>query len=383
MNNIKKIITVTFSLLISVSVFSQDTTKAKEFTPSTRGGKVWGYVFGDYYYKLHADSTNRASQYSNQPADMNGFELRRAYLGYDYNFSEKFSAEILLSHEGNKNADNTRAVFLKSANVRWKNIFKNTDLVIGESSTPAWPMLTEKIWGYRSVEKTTMDMRGAGSSTDIGVSLQGKLDEKGNFGYNIMAGNGTGTKFEIDRFKKFYGDVYAKFWNQKIIVDAYGDYERTQLSPYHKSKMTWKAALAYQTEKITVGTEVFQQTLENNSIYTEPPSSSKIDTVDAVATGISFYSRGIILKDKLEFFARYDIYNPDTKFISDNTYSGYSAYNTEMFMTAGFDYTPVKNIHIIPNIWYNSYHSRKNGVVGLAKDDYDMVGRLTFHYIFK
>ncbi|MFH1005810.1 MAG: hypothetical protein V1781_10045 [Bacteroidota bacterium] len=379
----KKIITLFVVLQIIISVhssFAQDTVKVAEFKPY---GKLWGYVFGDFYQKLHSDSLSRGNvQYSNIANGYNAFDIRRAYLGYDYNISEKFSTEFLLSHEGQTGTDGNRTVFLKLANLRWKNIFSKTDLIIGEMATPTWSF-TEKSWGYRSVEKTILDMRKLGNSNDVGIALQGKFDEKESFGYNIMIGNGTASKIESDIFKKIYGDVYAKFLNQKIIIDLYSDYERTKLSPYHKSKMTVKALLAYQSEKIVIGVETFRQIQENYAIYTESLPSTKKDTTNVIAMGFGGYVRGMILKDKLIFLARYDIFNPDTKFNANNIYSDYSSYNTEIFMTAGLDYMPMKNVHIIPNVWYNSYSNRVKNISGLAKNDYDMVVRITFYYIFK
>lgn len=354
----------------------------QEFKPS---GKVWGYAFGDYYFKQHADSANRGNtQYSNMPVNTNAFEFRRVYLGYDYNISEKFSAEFLLSYEGSSlSSDGSRSVFLKSANVRWKNIFCRTDLVAGLHSTPSFPMLEEKLWGYRSIEKLTIDMRKCAGSTDLGVSLQGKLDSAGNFGYNVMAANGSGTKPETDVFKRFYGDVYAKFMDKKIIVDLYGDYERTQLTPYHKSKMNVKLVLAYQADKFTVGVSVFQQLQENYAVYTDPATATG-DTAGVSVFGAGFFVRGVLLKDRLSFFVRTDVYDPDSKFNKEYVYSGsYSAYNTEMFAVAGLDYTPVKNVHIMPNVWYNSYQSRAKNASGKMLGDYDLVPRLTVQYIFK
>ena len=145
-----------------------------------------------------------------------------------------------------------------------------------------------------------------------------------------------------------------------------------------------KAFLAYTSDRLTVGVEFFQQIQENYSVYVEPSPSTKVDTTDIVVMGYGGFMRGTILKDKLNFFARYDWYSPDTKYRDDNAYlPGYTAYNIENFATAGLDYTPVKNVHIIPNIWYDSYSSRIKNIKGLAKDDNDLVFRLTFHYIFK
>ncbi len=76
-----------------------------------------------------------------------------------------------------------------------------------------------------------MDMRKIGGSNDVGISLQGKFNDKGDYGYNLMIGNGSGAKPEADKFKKFYGDVYLKFLDQKIILDLGADNEWSQAQP--------------------------------------------------------------------------------------------------------------------------------------------------------
>ncbi len=362
-------------------VFGQD--KA-EFKPS---GKVWGYAFGDYYYKTHADSMKRGGmQYSGLKNGSSAFEFRRVYLGYDYNISEKFSTEFLLAYEGQTLSDGaTRTVFIKAANIRWKNIVPRNTLVFGQSATPSYPLLTEKLWGYRSIEKTVLDMHKNGNSNDLGVSLLGTLDSAGNFGYNFMVGNGSAAKIENDIYKKFYGDIYAKFCDQKIVIDLYADIEGTQLAPYHKYKKTYKLAVAYVSEKISAGVEAFEQIQHNYVTLTTPPPNTATYTADVLPFGVACFVRGPIRKDKLSFFVRADLFDPDKNFDPENIYStsGYSGYTAEMLTVAGLDITPVKNVHIMPNIWYSSCKSRVKGAAGRMKSDYDLVPRVTIHYIFK
>src|SRR6266536_5933393 len=82
--------------------FNAEAQKAQDslFKPS---GKLWGYSFGDYYYKAHSDALNRggANQYSNIEKGRNAFQFRRVYLGYNYDITPKFSAELLLAAEDN------------------------------------------------------------------------------------------------------------------------------------------------------------------------------------------------------------------------------------------------------------------------------------------
>ncbi|HXC07200.1 MAG TPA: hypothetical protein VNZ86_20710, partial [Bacteroidia bacterium] len=57
----------------------------------------------------------------------------------------------------------------------------------------------------------------------------------------------------------------------------------------------------------------------------------------------------------------------------------------------GLDWTPDKRIHIMPNVWVNSYNSDMStaSADGLGKlygsrvvKDYDLVYRLTFYFLF-
>ena len=363
--------------LLSFNAFSQkDTaTTKKAFVPS---GKLWGYVFGDFTYKAHTNSFNMSNtQYAATPKDYNMFDIRRIYLGYDYDLSEHFSTQLLLAYEGQTTSDGSRTVFIKAANLRWKNIFKNSDLVMGQMNTPTFATTSESVWGYRSLEKTIMDERKIGGSNDVGVSLQGKLNDKGDYGYNLMISNGSGAKPETDKFKKFYADMYIKFMDQKFMLDLGTDNERSQLSPYMKSKTTYKAFLAYQTKPFTMGLEVFQQVQKNATVVTgQLPSND-------VASGISVFAKGP-LTDKLSYVLRYDNYNPDTQFNENNTYaSSYTGVFTETFLLAGLDFAPMKNVHIIPNIWYNSYNNRDVAVNHLSSSSYDLAARVTVYYVFK
>ncbi len=382
----RKKVQLTFlvSVLITFASFlnAQETAKPTadqpaEFKPS---GKVWGYVFGDYYLQMHADSAKRGStQYAKTAKDYNAFAFRRVYLGYDYNISPNFSTELLIAHEGDTLGGQTRTFFLKAANLRWKNILPNNDLVIGQTSTPIFATVSEKVWGYRSIEKTIIDMRGLGKSNDLGIAWQGKLNDKGDYGYNFMVGNGTAQKLETDKYKKFYGEFYAKLMDQKIILDVTGDYEPSSKT---QSKTTLHGFVAYQTDPFTAGIEIVTQTQTDAAVDTTS-GAANAKNVNVTPFGISIFARGQIIPDKLNYFARFDNFNPDTKFDASIKYKKSPTNYSENFITAGVDFTPIKNVHFEPNIWIDTYNSLKKNVTGLAKSDYDMTARMTFYYVFK
>jgi hypothetical protein len=378
----KKTLVFILLLVLALDVIGQKDTTKIEFKPS---GKLWGYAFGDFLYKAHTNSLGMSNtQYASTAKDFTSLEFRRIYLGYDYDISEHFSTQLLFAYEGATfTTDGNRSIYIKAANVKWKNIFPNSDLVIGAMSTPTYATTSEPVWGYRSLEKTIMDMRKIGGSSDVGISLQGKFDDQGNLGYNLMIGNGSGAKPEADKFKKFYGDVYFKIMDHKLILDLGADNEWAQAKPYEKAKTTYKIFLGYQTSAFTMGVEAFQQVQKNGTIFTEAAPSVVRDTVNALASGISIFARGPLTK-KLGFVVRYDYFNPDSKFNKNNVYAGsYTGVYTESFLLAGLDYTPVKNVHFIPNIWYDMYNNRYASANNLSNKSNDLAFRLTVHYIFK
>ena len=403
-------------------------------------GRIWGLTFSDYYFKAHADSSQRggANQYAGVPQSRSAFQFRRIYLGYDYNIAKNFAAELVLAAEDNFNsgnpvstgtpaqsgdllADNKLGFYIKIANVRWKNIWKGTDFVFGQSATPTFALMSEKIWSYRSVEKTITDVHKT-SSYDFGAALQGTFDPATkNFGYNVLVANGNGAKHESDNFKWFYGEVYGYFLDKKLVVDLYSDYNRLNwASNWHHSRQMNKLFIAYNSAAsakggmvpatgYTIGVEGFVNNLKNDNFATK--IAGGVDTLSTVASGLSVFVHGDIIKNKLRFFARYDAFNPLNKVdnnkynkylgqagagYADNTYKSNSnpngaasiATNDEtyksQFISAGLDFMPAKNIHIMPNIWYASYASQlaSPASTSVVANNNDLVFRTTFYYVF-
>ncbi|MGN6396033.1 MAG: hypothetical protein ACTHMI_10745 [Mucilaginibacter sp.] len=372
--------------------------------------RLWGYAFGDFYYNAHADAANRGAEtnYNGVPKYRNAFQFRRIYLGYDYDINKKFSVELLLASEPSANtnpsagtaisggdnlADNKMSFYIKLINLRWKNIWNGTDFIIGNQWTPGWPLLTEKIWGYRFIEKTVADVH-RNNPWDFGAGLQGIFDPgTKNFGYDVLIGNNTSSSLlsaanaNTGFYKAFYGDVYAKFFGQKLVLDLYADYMRTAPATATvggQARNMVKGFIAYTTPKLTFGVEAYTQKIANAVTNT-----AKKLAEDATINAISVYAHGAIYKDKLGFFARYDSYNPDKDFIAADTYTintnlpAYSPFTKEQSLSGGLDFIPAKAIHFSPNVWYISYHDQRNSIVsGYLPNDHVLVYRLTFFYTF-
>ena len=375
--------------------------------------RLWGYAFGDFYYDAHADAANRGAEtaYAGVPTYRNAFLFRRLYLGYEYDITKKFAVEVLLASEPNANTnpvtgttisnsdnlvDNKMAFYIKNFALRVRSVWKGTDLVLGETLTPSFPLLTEKIWGYRSIDRTIADFHRT-NAYDIGAELQGVFDPATkNFGYNLLIGNnasgssaalGSASNPATGFYKAFYGDVYGKFFNQTLIIDLYADYMRTAPATAAvggQARNMFKGFVAYTTPKITFGLEAYTQKIANGVTNTTTKLSE-----DARVNAISIYARGAIYKDKLGFFARYDGYNPDNDYNVADAYTvntnlpAYSPTTKEHFYTAGLDFTPAKNVHFEPNLWLIQYKDQRDpSTTGYIPDSHILVYRLTFFYQF-
>lgn len=360
-------------------------------------GRVWGYAFGDLYNKAHTDTLNRggSNQYTGIPGGRTEFQTRRIYLGYDFNLSKKFSTEILLAAEDNITtgggttsgdllADNKLAFYVKLVNLRWKNIWKGTDLVVGQVATPGFATFTERYWAYRPIERTIIDIRRT-PSYDLGVTLQGKFGTSGKYGYDVMVGNGSGARPESDNFKWFYADVWGLFLEKRLAVDLYVDYEKLNDVPsWHHSRSMVKGFVAYNTPKVTIGAEGYVNFMKQDLFATR--IAGHTDTISDAAAGISLYVNGIVVPRKLKYFVRLDKFNPTNKIdnATYNKYVGHTANYTdvvtrETFFTAGLDFMPIPAVHFMPNIWYNAY---KNQGPDHKYDSNDLVLRMTFFFVF-
>lgn len=416
--------------------------------------RLWGYTFGDFYYDGHADAANRGPEtmYNGVPTGRNAFQFRRLYLGYDYDITKKFKAEVLLASEPNANTgtvgatstststttitgapgvtgttttkttttttvsnsdnlvDGKMAFWIKNFNLRARDVWSGTDFVIGEMGTPGFALnepgtngpnsLSETTWGYRSIEKTITDFH-KNNSYDLGAALQGTFDPATkNYGYVLMVGNNSQASLlgaanaNTGFFKIFYGDLWAKFLNQKLYVDIYADYAKTasnslaSASPFVGSQEhnMFKLFVSYTTKPITFGIEAYTQNIANgvNSIAAGTPPTTTVE--DATVTAFSFWVRGTFAKN-WNYFARYDTYNPDTKFNTANTYTvntNYGSYNAttkEQFITAGVDYNPIKNVHFMPNVWIVDF-ANQGPTAATIPNDHTIVYRFTFFYTF-
>ncbi len=354
-----KTVTMMLSILLTLTMaLSQSKKEAKKTSadvvpaPKSYDGKIWVVTYSDFSYVAQAEDESQKGT--------NSFAFRRIYLGYDQTISDQFSAQILLEAD---NADTsltgTMDFYVKHAYLEWKELVPSSSVFFGLSQTPSM-LLSEKLWGYRSLEKVILDRNGLVQTSDMGVGLKGQFVSDGTVGYALMVGNGQGVRMENDKLKRLYGEFYFQPMKGGV-VELYTDFENGANA---ESKLTGKGLLGYQSTAASIGAEGFYRTVKNGA--------SAVSGTDSNIVGVSAYT-SFHFAESIRGVLRADFY--------DANYSVTTSGLREIFGIAGIDYAPAKDVDVIPNVLYTHwlYKNKQSGDPAL-KDDITV--RLTVAYAF-
>jgi len=346
-------------------------------------------VYFDYRYYL-----SNAGPVTLKPTDpttaylSNQFVFRRAYFTYENKISDNLKFRFRLDADNTANVtgvtvsgttvttktDDKLRPFIKHLYLEWSNfLVKDLTLRVGMIETLTFK-LSEERWGYRSVAKTLVDGYKditstdiKSSSADIGVSLGTSLSKY--IRVNGMVSNGAAySHAENDQYKKFSANVQI-IPIAGFSVVGYVDYERllpktTYPAETKPAAETCKVDVLFDKIKgLTLGGEWF---VYKNDLY-QTSSYVKYDV-----SGWSAFGRCNLIPDKLNAFARYDSYLPN----SEDTAK-------DMSLTIlGLDWAPIhSSLKIQPNIWFYHY---KDGTQykSTATSNSDVAFNMTFFLAF-
>ncbi|MFQ5570335.1 MAG: porin [Rhodothermales bacterium] len=318
----------------------------------SQGTKISGYMFGDFYYV--------ASNHNEDLEERNGFWFRRIYLTFDQKIADNWSVRLRgeMSQPGDFTTKAKMTPVVKDAYLKWSN--GQHEVYIALSSTPTWG-LVEKIWGYRSVEKTPLDLYKFGSSRDIGLAAKGKLDQDGKVKYHVMVGNGSSNSSENNKGKKAMLSL-AFAPASGVTLEAYTDYEAR---PGETDRYTFQGALFYQQKAGRVGVQFARQIRQ-----VEDADNAEFDVLSVFGA--------VKLNEHLHAFARFDHQfqpNPSGEKVA---YIPFSKEAEANFVVGGLDYAVTDKIHFMPNVEAIFY----GDVEGGEKPTTDVIPRLTFYYKF-
>jgi hypothetical protein len=338
--------------------------------------KFSGLAYGDYFYNAAVSDSTKAN--------LNGFQFRRIYLTADYTISESFDSRFRFESDQTVNSNTPGGklgVMVKDAWLKWKNVFSGSDLIFGISPTPAFD-ISEAAWGYRSLEKTIMDLRSIVPSRDFGIDLKGKLTGDGMIKYWLKAANNSGNAPETDKYKRYYALVQISPTNN-FMFTVYGDYQALaqKLDTFDKKNkdnnvFTGSLFLNYaEKDQYSFGVEGFYKTQSNNIDLNIPTATA---ASAQVGYGLSFWG-WYGFSDIVRLVARYDMFEPNKDYKNNTSNLNYTKGDQLGFILAGLDFKVDKNVSIIPNFEYTTYQylPKLNSTY-----DHDLVARVTFAYNF-
>ena len=168
-------------LLLAASLPTALSAAGLDKTRDSDGELVWidggAYAFGDAYWV--------ASHHQPESEGITSLWVRRAYVWFDSDFSQRFSGRV--RWELNQAGDFDDFTF----ELDFKDLYLQTtlgehELLVGLSPTPTFDVI-EKFWGYRHVERTPMDLQGV-ASRDTGIAARGPITADGSISYRAMYG---------------------------------------------------------------------------------------------------------------------------------------------------------------------------------------------------
>ncbi len=259
-------------LALSAALLTVISVNAQEGKPSVK-------VFSNFNYDLSAEETEDAFK---------AFEIKRAYLGYGYNFDNKLSAKVTFD----VGADDVSVytAYLKIAALSWKATDKLT-LNFGQVGTKNFKF-QEKTWGKRYIAKSAQDMQKWASAADAGLTADYKLSEKLSIDAQVLNGEGyKKAQGENGLFRGGLGLTYTM--SERIALRVNRDINpRATYGEEDASQHITALAIAYTGDNFNLGAD--------KSVMTN--AGNKIDVKKDLLSVYGSYK----LNDKYTYFSRYD-----------------------------------------------------------------------------
>jgi Phosphate-selective porin O and P len=318
---------------------------------SAQKTKISGYVFGDYFYIAKSHRTDLEGR--------SGLTFRRIYLTMDSEIAEGWSSRLRMEMNGAGDFKTAAKMVptIKDAYLQYKT--GKHKIYFGISSSPTWNLFESK-WGYRSVEKTPLDLYKYGSSRDIGIAAKGPLDSEGRVKYHVMLGNGAGNKSESNNGKKAMLSLTFKLMDA-LELEVNTDYEERD---GEKDRYTVQGALYYKLKEGNVGVLFARQNRETGDVTSEDLDIFSVFAAHKVS-------------EKAKVFARYDRQFQTNSSAAKIAYLPFSPDAEASLVILGVDFAPAKNIHFMPNVETVLY--KDNGV---DTPDNQILPRMTLYYKF-
>ena len=313
-----KKLTALMLLMFGIITLGISQEKDTEFKPN---GKPLALIFTNFHTASSDGETTPA------------FENTRAYLGYEYNFSENFYAKVVLDVGNPKDGGGHElSAYLKNAYMQYTSgKFK---AYFGMISTTQFKV-SEKLWGNRYMLKSYQDEYKFNSSADLGVNFDYKLADFISVDFSVINGEG---------YKKIQGDEFLRPGVGTTIKPVKNILARVFVDQTGKDvkQQSLATLLAYSSDNFALAGEYNYQT-----------NYKMVDGHDRFGT--SFYAWYKPSKN-VKLFARYDGLN--SKELSGEN-EAWNISKDGSLIVAGVEYSPVKGVKLTPN--FRNWNPAKDG----------------------
>ena len=257
----------------------------------------------------------------NKDGNSKAFEITRAYLGYEYFFSENISSRINIDVGDPGVGKFQMTAFIKNAYLQYKKNGLSARLgMIGVDQYN----IQEKQWGYRYIRKSFMDEFNFSPSADLGFGVEYSPLDFISADISVLNGEGYKRLQSDSTFKTTAGITIKPF--PGFALRGYIDRMKKNYA-----QTSYVLYAGYSTTKFRAGVEYNIQ--KNNGMINNHDFS-----------GVSVYT-SLNLAEKFSIFTRYDY------LWSQSTDTGLNAWNYNndgQLIMSGFDYSPVIGVKIAP-----------------------------------
>ncbi|NDV78549.1 hypothetical protein D0T57_06145 [Dysgonomonas sp. 511] len=312
-------------LLFVICNLFTSTISAQDSIPFKPSGKIIARGFLDYSTGLgHVNGEK-------------GFDITRAFLGYQYQFAKNFTGQVVIDGASGTSSSGSKEVYLRNAFINWKD--KDWNINGGLIGLMQFS-IQEKYWMHRYVMKSFQDENKMAPSVDLGITAQYKFNDYLSADLSLTNGEGY-KKIKRDNNMRYAAGVSlypAKNTIFRVYADMYNDDESLRdklpenITATNKDQYSLSVFAGYQDKILSVGAEY-------NRVF------NKGFIKDKDYFGYSFYASARFAP-KWRAFGRYDI--ADSSAPSGFTSPWYD--NDGQLVMIGAEFQPLKQLKIAPNL---------------------------------
>ncbi|MDU1892395.1 MAG: hypothetical protein E6767_17050 [Dysgonomonas sp.] len=313
---------IAFITLLFMAISTNAQTDTTAFKPS---GKIIARSFFDY------------STGFGKVNDETGFDITRAFLGYNYKFTKTLQGQVIIDGAAGKTSSDGLEVYLRNAFINWND--QGFNINVGQIGLMQFS-IQEKYWMHRYIMKSFQDLNKMAPSVDLGITAEYKLNEYISADLSLTNGEGYKKVKKDDNMRYAAGVSLHPIKNTifRIYADIYNDDENLRdalpsedIESKYKNQYSLSLFAGYQDERISGGAEY-------NRVY----NKGFIESKDYY--GYSFYT-SVKVAPKWRAYARYDLMDSTTP---SSFGEPWNSLDGQLIM-AGIEFQPVKQLKIAPN----------------------------------